>query len=613
MSELGDLPLRIGTRGSALALAQTSRVIALLSERLGATAEPVVIRTEGDIDKVSPLTVIGGRGVFTTALDEALLRGAIAAAVHSAKDLPSERPAGLDFAAFPEREDARDVLVSRHHLGLAELPPRPTVGTSSRRRAMQVRLRRPDARIVELRGNIDSRLRKALDTDVDAIVLAAAGVLRMGWFERVTEVLPLDAFVPSPGQGALAIEARQDDRRVLALLAPLNDGEVSRTVRAERAFLRAVGGGCTAPIGAHVSLDGGQLRLRAMLGNDEGTDVVWADESIDRDDAEQAAADVARRLLAELTGASRVSHPGLIATGMGPRSIEQDGEPVRSLSGLSVVVTRPRGQSNGLVEALRARGARPLELPTIRIEEVPDAAPLVDAIGRLVGGGYDWVVFTSTNAVDRVVSRCTIPPMALARGGTTGVAAVGRATAAALTAAGWPIDVVPDRSHAAGLVEALSGHGLGGKRVLYPKAHGASDVLPSGLRQGGAIVDEVDAYRTVDERHVDPAVIERIRRGLVDAVTFASPSAVRSLRRILGDDWTAIGRASIVCAGPVTADAARSVGLAALVVAENPTTDGVIAALEWSVTNRDFCGTHPTQVAAVLDATTKPRSKEVSR
>lgn len=568
-------------------MAQATRVIERFAETVGNAAEAVVIRTEGDIDRTSPLTVIGGRGVFTSALDQALIRREIDAAVHSAKDLPTERPAELDLVAFPERDDARDVLVSRHGCGLRDLPPRPTIGTSSRRRAMQVRLRRPDARIVDLRGNIDTRLRKSLDEEIDAIVLAAAGVRRMGWDDRITEALPLAGFVPSPGQGALVIEARRDDGRVVGWLSQLNDRTVSRAVLAERAFLRTVGGGCTAPIGAHASPDGAGWRLRAMLGSEDGARVVWADEPIDPVATTASAIAVGRRLLSELAGPGGGAR---LATGfgpgprtsesrVGPRTSEPRVGPRTPLAGVSVVVTRPRKQAADLLAALRARGAEAIELPAIRIEEATDSAPLDAAVERLAAGEYDWVVFTSANAVEPVARRLAKRAAGSALADRTFVAAVGRATAAALGAAGLAPDLVPARSRAEGLIEAFGARGVRAAAILYPKAEEALDVLADGLRELGAVVDEVVTYRTVPERTVPPAVVARLRRGAVDAVTFASPSAVAASRRLLGEAWSGLAHADIVCVGPVTADVARAEGLAVAMVAREPTTDGVIDAL----------------------------------
>src|SRR5215203_2598506 len=292
--------VRFGTRGSALALAQTDVVISAFSRiHPEIRSESTTIRTDGDVDKSSPLTVIGGRGVFTSALEEAIRRGVVDAAVHSAKDLPSESPNDMRLIAIFDREDPRDVLISRHGVPLIELPDRPVIGTSSRRRAVQVLAMRPDARIVELRGNVDTRLRKAAERNLDAIVLAAAGVKRMGWQDRIVEYLQLDRFVPSPGQGALAIETRANPVAPVHLLAELDDHAVSLPVRVERAFLRGVGGGCTTPVGAHVEWSGETLVLRCMLARDDGMHAVWRTECLQPAEAEAHAAALAGEMLAE--------------------------------------------------------------------------------------------------------------------------------------------------------------------------------------------------------------------------------------------------------------------------------------------------------------------------
>lgn len=575
--------LRFGTRGSSLALAQTRRVIDLLQQqRPDVYAEPVVIRTEGDADKTTPLTILGGRGVFTSALQTALLAGEIDAAVHSAKDLPTERPAGLDLVAFPERGDARDVVISRHQLPLAGLPANPVIGTSSRRRAAQVVYLRPDARIVDLRGNIDTRLYKALAGDLDAIVLAAAGVQRLGWGERITEFLAVDEFVPSPGQGALVVEARTSDPAGCRLLALIDDPMVADAVRLERAFLRAVGGGCTKPIAAHVIADAGGWRLRGMIATDDGSHLAYADEALDAVDPIAHATAIALQLLsrvsapsgrfAAIPGADEASPERLIAA-----SVEAD-VPAGPLAGLRVLVTRPRAQAASLSSALRAQGAEPVEVPTIRIEDAGESASLDRALTGLIVGDYDWVVFTSVNAVERVLRALRGRGQEWPGGRAARVVAVGKTTAEALTAAGVAVDLVPDESDAEGVVTLMARQRINGQRVLFPKGDQARNVIPAGLRRAGAVVDPVDVYRTVPEHELDPAIREQIERGEVDVITFASPSSVRGLTSLLGGAAALAGRA-IVCVGPVTAAAVRDQGLPVDAVAADASAAGIVAAV----------------------------------
>lgn len=560
--------LRIGTRGSALALRQTDRVVERLS-RLGlAAAERVIVRTEGDLDKVSPLSVIGGRGVFTSALQTALLRGEIDAAVHSAKDLPTDEPVELALVAFLDRVDPRDVVISRHGLPLTNLPARPTIGTSSRRRATQVLAARPDATIVELRGNVDTRLRKAMRPDLDAIVLAAAGVIRMGLADRISGFLPIETFVPAPGQGALVVEARRDDELVRRELDEIDEPGVATAIRIERAFLRAVGSGCTAPIGAHAIPDGDRWRLLAMLGSDDGRRVEWLDERLDLD-AEAHAADAARRLVS-VVGATVRAPTTRLSQPPTPRS--------SLLAGLTVAVTRPPAQAASLIDALRAHGATPVAVPTIRIEPPADPAPLERATRSLAAGEVDWLVVTSANAVESL--RATADRLGLRQRAFAAarIAAIGAATAEAVHRAGGQTSLVPAEATGEALVAALIERDIGAARVLLPQGNLARPVVGHGLAAAGARVEVVEAYRTVEVDTIDPALRRRFERGAVDLVSFASPSSVRGLIRLLGG-VDALAGVEAVCVGSTTAATAREVGLTVAAVAGDPSTDGLVQAL----------------------------------
>ncbi len=293
--------VRIGTRGSALALAQTERTIAALrAVDPSRTYETVIISTIGDTDKVTPLTVIGGQGIFTVPLQDAMLTGAVDLAVHSAKDLPPATPPGLVLAALPERVDPRDVFISRHDVPLTELPAGASVGTSSRRRGVQALAINPGVRIRELRGNLDTRLRKALTEDYDGIIVAAAGLERMGWDDRITEYLAVSTFVPAPAQGAIGVECRSDDAEIVALLAQIDDAPTRTAVNAERAGLIAVGAGCRAPFALHVELRGDRVALWGMMADDDAANARWLDEIAPIAHAERAGRDLAVRLAAEV-------------------------------------------------------------------------------------------------------------------------------------------------------------------------------------------------------------------------------------------------------------------------------------------------------------------------
>lgn len=251
--------ITIGTRGSALALAQTR----LVAERLGPDVALRVLRTAGDLSD-RPIRELGD-GVFVTAIEEALRAGEIDVAVHSLKDLPTEEPSDLVIAAIPVREDPRDVLITRSRDGLAGLPPGAVVGTSSPRRAAFMLALRADAIPREIRGNVDTRLRKVRDGEYDAVVVAAAGLRRLGIAFDEREALPIELCPPAPGQGALAVQIRARDDKLAARLAALDDGATRLAVTAERALLRAMGASCEIPLGAIGRYASGLVELDAAL------------------------------------------------------------------------------------------------------------------------------------------------------------------------------------------------------------------------------------------------------------------------------------------------------------------------------------------------------------
>ena len=549
--------IRIGTRGSALALAQVDAVSRYLGERdPSIVTETVVVATQGDIDKVSPLTEIGGRGVFTNALERELAHGRIDAAVHSAKDLPSQISSDLPIAAFPEREDPRDVLVSRHQLTLAELPPCPVIGTSSRRREAQIRQLRPDAQIVSLRGNIDTRLRKALQTEYDGIILAAAGLQRMGWTDRITERFPVDVLVPAPGQGALAIQV-VGQSPCHDVIARLDDSIVSQEVLAEREFLSAIGAGCTMPVGAHVRHCEDGLEILAFLESEDGSRVARRRTVLDPRDAAGHASEIAQEMQDAVGDFERSQWPG------SPSSC-------RSLEGVTVAVTRPRRQAQQLMQLLIDRGAVPVALPTIRIEPPADPEPLNSAVRALAVGAFTWVVFTSVNAVDAVAHAATELGAHDECLRAIRAATIGEATTKAALDLGIDVAVVAEQPTAEGLIASLLPRLRLGERLLYPRSAIAREILPETLREAGFDVTVVDAYNTIPESTIAPEALSRLRAGEVDMLTFSSPSSVRALQALLGAESHLIDDIPAICAGPVTAAAVREAGLLVAVESTDP-------------------------------------------
>jgi len=263
--------LVVATRKSPLALAQARAFVAELTQRSGRAVTELLVTTTGDRITDAPLANIGGKGLFLKEIEEALLDGRADFAVHSMKDVPAELAKELVIACVPKREDPRDVLVSRSGARFTELPAGSVVGTSSLRRSTVLREARPDLTFVPVRGNVDTRLRKCAEGQVDAVILAFAGLRRLGLAEKATEVLDVAACLPAVGQGALAIECRAADDDVRSLLASFADEETARSVAAERGVMTAVEGSCQVPVAAHASHEGPDLWLRALLANSDGT------------------------------------------------------------------------------------------------------------------------------------------------------------------------------------------------------------------------------------------------------------------------------------------------------------------------------------------------------
>jgi len=279
-SPRNPLRLILGSRGSALALAQARWVQARLGEKEpGARPEIRIIRTEGDRSQSVPLASGTTVGIFVREIEEELLSGRIDLAVHSLKDLPTAQPAGLEVAAIPVREDPRDVLVLREGKGLDDLPPEAVVGTGSPRRIGQIRAVRPDLRFEAIRGNVDTRIRKLREGRVAALVLAAAGLNRLGITDITFHPFPLEMVLPAPGQGALGIEIRSGDGSLADLLRrALDHPHSSAAARAERAFLKELGGGCRLPVGSLGTVEGGELRLRGAVAAVDGSGVLRDEE-----------------------------------------------------------------------------------------------------------------------------------------------------------------------------------------------------------------------------------------------------------------------------------------------------------------------------------------------
>lgn len=539
--------LVIGTRGSDLALAQSREVAAALEAAWpGLEITFQVMTTRGDRELDQPLPEIGGKGLFTRELEQALRGGKIDLAVHSLKDLPVEDADGLRVGAVTSRPARRDVLYSARGWTLDTLPPRAVVGTSSPRRAAQLAVIRPDARVVSLRGNVPTRIRRVEEGRYDAILLAEAGLARLGLLRSDRCVpLPVDTMIPAPGQGALAVQCRADDANVLALLAPLHDPVAAVETAVERAFLRALGGGCAVPVGAACEADGNRLVLRVFRDRWR----VKVEGSMDRpEDLVSAAVEKLR---------------------------EREGG---TLSGRRVVITRARDQAGTFREMLEDRGAVVLELPLIGIQLLYCPTPDPDDVSLLV--------FTSANG-----------PRAFAASLSTGqrfplefwqrvpVAVIGPGTGRAAMEQGFRVEITADESVAEAFLETLRDRvaRYPRRRVVVVQGEQARDTLCKGLREMGAIVTRLVPYRTCCRSTITETESAMLEAFQPEVVAFTSASTVRAFAGAVPEAFRCRMEAAgvrYVSIGPQTSLAAGSAGLPVARTAERHDLAGLTRALE---------------------------------
>lgn len=409
------------TRASRLALHQSRLVMAKLAT-VGVASSVLEITTKGDEVQDRSLEAIGTDSIFVKELEQALRARRADYAVHSCKDLPSTLPADMVLAAVSAREDPRDAFCSQRYASLDEMPPGALVGTSSPRRRAQLEARRPDLRYAAIRGNVDTRLRKLAAGDYDAIVLAMAGLHRLGLSARFTVPIDIETMIPAVGQGALGIECRRDDDILARLLqTAISDPYAEIAVRAERAFLRHLGAGCQAPVGAHATYDGKQLTLHGLIAARDGSHIVRGQCSSEARDVHAA-----ERLGTELAESLERK---------GGRELLERGIPT-PLHGLNLLLPRTQERTSRVAAALRGAGATVIEAPSAQsaAEQLGDQIP-------------DALLFPSSGCVAAVASYLAALQ---ARGARPVVAAMGEASAAAAAAAGFVPDVVaPERSIAA--------------------------------------------------------------------------------------------------------------------------------------------------------------------
>lgn len=553
--------IAIGSRGSALALAQ-ARLVHEALQREGHASRVVIIETEGD--RRAPDTA-WGEGAFVAAIERALRDGAIDVAVHSAKDVPTEPEPGLGIGAYLRRADPRDALVVRTDAmvrRLADLPSGCRVGTDSPRRTGFLLARRPDLVVHPLHGNVDTRLRRLDAGETDALVLACAGLDRLGLGGRIAERLDPQVVPPAPGQGAIAVQVRSDDDRMLAVVAAIDDRRTRLAVEAERAFLGTSGGGCRAPIGALATMIGDELDLLGGYASPDGTWTTIAH----RHGPAASGEDLGRGLAVELLPGARGRLAGR-ARSVEPGSLAQ-----------RVLVTRAADQAAELLSALRDAGLDPVSVPAIAVEFERPHGHLDTAAAIL--HRYRWVVVTSANGASAILEAAERFPTEL---GAPSWAAIGPATRRMLEHQGIEVQFQPSQSSGIAMAPGLPV--VAGDRVLVVRGDLAEERLAVALRSRGAEVDDVVAYRTREAPEGSRALLrEATAGGPISAVLFTSGSTARGLLALGRDESIDVLAIPAVCIGPATAHEARAAGFSILAVSLTPDSVGLAAAAARALT-----------------------------
>jgi hydroxymethylbilane synthase len=570
-------PWRIATRRSALAQAQARMVADALHAATGRPAALVPLATTGDEHPDRAIEAFDVKGVFVDRTRQAVLAGDCHAVVHSYKDLPTGAEPGLTIGAVLARADPRDALVSRPGWRLADLPRdrQVTLGTSSARRRAQLQHHRRDLLVQPLRGNLTTRLQRVADGELDAVVVALAGLLRLRPDVGGLVAVPLEhgEMLHAPGQGALAVECRSDDAATIASLSLLDDLTTRTEVAAERALLAALEGGCTAPIGAHAEVrrtaDGAErLVLLGLVADPNGTRVARASHETGVDAPATLGRTMAATLRAQAGDALLRPRPEQ-ESDRRPGPAVQD----RPLTGRRVLIGRARRQGEELAARVRALGGEPVLAPLLVIAP-GDTARLREAARELADGSYAALCLTSPNGVDALADALAAESIEAHAARPELVACVGPGTASALVdRLGLEPDLVPATATTRALAEAFpSGSG----RVLLPRADIANPVLGEVLGAKGWTPVEVTAYVTTAPDALADDVLADLEAGRVDLLAFGSSSTARNFASLVaGRAW----RGTVVSIGPVTSATCAEHGIDVTEEADPHDLEGLVEAL----------------------------------
>lgn len=559
--------IRIGTRGSKLALYQAYRVKDELKLKFpNRQFELVVIKTKGDKILDVPLSKIGDKGLFTKELEVAMFNNEIDMAVHSLKDLPTIFPEGTKLGAVLERGTVNDALVSKNNLKLSELTTGHTIATSSLRRKAQLLKINPAFNIVEIRGNVNTRIRKMNEGYCDAMIMASAGLQRLEMDDAISEILDTETMIPACGQGAIAIEIRDNDTDIEELITQINHKETMITSAAERAFLNTLEGGCQIPVGSTCKIDGDQVKITGFVASIDGNKFLKDSVAGPIKEANNMARKLARKLFngggQEILDAIRTENFPLVKTEL-------------PLKNKVIVSTRPTHIHDDLPGLLKKAGATVISLPMIAIEQSQLSAPEINNLQNLEQ--YQWIIFTSKNGVASFFKQ-----LIKVKGNTTlpdnlKIVVIGKSTATELDYYGYAAYFTGTKNTSNDLLSDLSKeYDLKNQNILLALGNLADNTLEIELIKANSVT-RINTYQTVKPESADTKIMDLISTNQYDLIVFTSPSTFHNFCLFFGtNDISKLKMASI---GDTTSKAILARGAKPLITAESSNAEGLFQAI----------------------------------
>ncbi|NOY97054.1 MAG: hydroxymethylbilane synthase [Chlorobi bacterium] len=559
--------VRIGTRGSKLALYQAYRVQSELEDQFpDKTFEIVIIKTKGDKILDVPLSKIGDKGLFTKELEIALFNNEIDMAVHSLKDLPTIFPDGAKLGAVLKRGNVSDALVSLDNRKLNSLTPDDIIATSSLRRKAQLLKINKDFKIVEIRGNVNTRIRKMQEGYCNVMIMAAAGLQRLGMGEYITEVIDPETMIPACSQGAIAIEVRENDPFIEEIISKINHQETYITTQAERAFLRTLEGGCQIPVGSFSKISGNKFHITGFISSIDGSEFLRGSSSGNIDDAVQISIGLANSL--NNRGGKEILES--------IRNINlSEAESNLPLKNRVIISTRAKESTDSLPEILTKEGARVFSFPMIEITS-PTLNDVETQYLKNIGH-YDWIFFTSKNGVSHFFKQLIEVGGSTELPGSLKIAVIGEKTSAELDYYGYAPDFISTGNTSAGLLNSFyEKYNPKNLRILLALGNLADNTLFNRLSDGN-IVNRINVYNTVKPEKVDSSILNIIKNDKYDLILFTSPSTFHNFSSYFTKDE--MQNMKIASIGKTTTNTISNSGFKPLFTAKRSNIEGLKEAI----------------------------------